>query len=45
MLKDDEDIFLDNVLVNDLSKKLDRPITILKNDGKSFISQLLEYDK
>ncbi len=45
MLKDDEDIFLDDVLVNDLSKNINNSVVILRSDGKSFIRQLLEYDE
>ena len=41
MLKDDEDIFLDNMLVTELSQKLDTEITIMYNNGGTFVDQML----
>lgn len=41
MLKDDEDIFLDNMLLKDLQKKLDIPIVVTDGSANSFILAML----
>lgn len=41
MLKDDEDIFLDNMQVTELSQKLGTEITIMYNNGGIFVDQML----
>ena len=41
MLKDDEDVFLDNMKVKDLSEKLGVEIVIIYNNGADFVDQLL----
>lgn len=42
MLKDDEDIFLDNMTVEQLSKKLNQKIVILHNGGDILVNELLK---
>lgn len=41
MLKDDEDIFLDNMTVEELANKLDCKITIIYNNGETFVNEML----
>lgn len=41
MLKSDEDIFLDNMTVEDLKKKIEKEVVILENNGATFINELL----
>ncbi len=43
MLKADEDIFLDDVTIEEASKKLDMQIVPVKNDGGCFLAALLGY--
>jgi len=41
MLRDGEEVFLDDMTVNELSGALQVPITIVKSDGKAFLEALL----
>lgn len=42
MLKDDEDVLLDDVSVEDISFALNIPVTIVKNNGGEFIKSILK---
>lgn len=42
MLKDDEDIFLDDMKVEELSEKLNQKIIILHNNGEAFVNEILK---
>ena len=41
MLRDGEDVFLDDVTVSELSGSLQVPVTIVKSDGKAFLEAVL----
>ena len=41
MMKSGEQVFLDDVTVEELSGALQVPITIVKSDGKSFLNAVL----
>lgn len=41
MLKDDEDIFLDNMTVTQLQEKLNTKIVIIYNNGETFVNEML----
>lgn len=45
MLKADEEIFLDNVLLEEVEKKLDTKITLVEESGIDFIEKLLKIHK
>ena len=42
MLRDNDDIFLDDVTVEDIEKELDVKITAVLNDGYDFVEKLLD---
>jgi putative radical SAM enzyme (TIGR03279 family) len=42
MLKSDEDVFLDNVTLEEVSNKLNCKIVVSKNSGKAFIKSILQ---
>lgn len=42
MLKSDEDIFLDDVLIKDIEKKFNHKIIVVKNNGYDLINRIIE---
>ena len=44
MLRNEEDIFLDNVTVEELSKALQVPVNIVKSSGRDFIERVLAHE-
>jgi len=42
MLKSDEDIFLDDVLIEDIEKKFNHKIIVVKNNGYDLINRIIE---
>ena len=45
MLKDDEDIFLDNMRLKTLQEKIDMPIVVTDGSAKVFIDSIINYNK
>jgi len=41
MLKNEEDVFLDDVTVEELSNALQLPVNIVKSNGKDFVEEVL----
>ena len=45
LLRDGEDILLDDISIPDIEKALQTRINIVKSDGKSFVQTIIEGEK
>ena len=45
VLKADEDIFLDDISLKELSDSLQVPVNIIQSEGEDFVNKIIDYFK